>query len=247
MGSAGEPSASSDPSRLPGGKRNLASFGDRRNLFFDSLETNAERRWKVFSHCSWQAALDGRRLTCRYWSPDLFQWFADPRNPVMDPRGGEEVEQHLTSVWPSDELYLGMFDSWDVLQRQAQHLIASRDGVNFVHVFPQRPVIELGKPGSWDAGWIAPTNVPVQVGEELWYYYSGCAQWIGPWGSFLASPMATGLATIRRDGFVSLGAETGRAGGSFTSIPLQPGAGDVSLEVSADGLGGGRGASSPRS
>ena len=230
-----------NPSRLPGGERNLAAFGDRRNLFFDSLETHPERRWKVFSHCSWQAALDGRRMTCRYWSPDLFRWFADPRNPVMDPRGGEEVEQHLTSVWPSDDLYLGMFDSWDVLQRQAQHLIVSRDGINFVHVFPHRPVIELGKPGAWDAGWIAPTNVPVQVGDELWYYYSGCAQWIGPWGSFLASPMATGLATIRRDGFVSLSAEKGRSSGSITSIPLQPGAGEVSLEVSADRLGAGRG------
>jgi hypothetical protein len=230
-----------NPSRLPTGERNLAAFGDHRNLFFDPLEARAERRWKVFSHCSWQAALDGRRLTCRYWSPDLMGWTADPRNPVMDPRGGSEFEQHLTSVWPHDGLYLGMFDSWDALQLQAQHLIVSRDGVNFVHVFPDRPVIERGTAGAWDAGWVSPANVPVEVGGELWTYYSGCAESIGPWGAFYQAPMATGLATIRRDGFVSLDVERGRRSGTVTTIPLASGSAPCALELSTGGTAGGRG------
>jgi hypothetical protein len=37
-----------NPSRLPGGERNLATFGDRRNLFFDPLEINAERAGRCF-------------------------------------------------------------------------------------------------------------------------------------------------------------------------------------------------------
>ena len=125
------------------------NFGDRKNLFYDALDPKAERRWKVFSHCN-PPPHDWVRMTCRYWSTDLLEWTVDPRNPILHPRAGTEVEQHLTSVWPYAGLYLGMFDIWGPDQLTPQQLIASRDGVNFVHVFDGQPVIELGKEGEWD-------------------------------------------------------------------------------------------------
>jgi len=48
--------------------------------------------------------------------------------------------------------------------------------------------------------------------------------------------MQTGLATIRRSGFVSLDVEEGKASGWFSTIPLRPRGNDLALELNADGL-----------
>ena len=229
-----------NPRYLPdSSQRNPEWWGDRRNLFYDPLEKIPDRRWKVYTHCSGMPDLV--RKTCRHWSPDLFHWTPDPRNPVMHPRAGAEVEQHLTSVWPYAGLYVGMFDAWNPVQLQQQQLVASRDGVNFVHVFDGQYVIETGKPGEWDAGWTSPANVPVEVGDEIWYYYSGHSSFMGTETEWNLTPLATGLATIRRDGFVSLDVEAGRGRGQFLTIPFETTRGTIGLEVNAEGLSEGAG------
>ena len=223
-----------------GGTISGAAFGDRRNLFYDVLESKPERRWKVFSHCGTET-YRWVRATCVYWSSDLLEWTSDPRNPNMLPRAGTEAEQHLTSAWPYAGMYVGMFDIWGPNHLMPQQLIASRDGVNFVHVFDGRPVIELGEKGEWDAGWVSPVNIPLQVGEELWFYYSGSATTIGPFVEWITTPMFTGLATIRRDGFVSLNVEKDSGAGWFTTIPLRPTGMPLQLEINAKGLSRGEG------
>ena len=219
------------------GKRNPDYWGDRRNLFYDTLEKDPARRWKVYTHCM---VPDLVRKTCLQTSPDLLQWSPDPRNPIMHPRAGSELEQHLTSVWPYAGIYLGMIDVWNPVQLMDQKLIMSRDGTNFVHVFDDRYVIERGRPGSWDSGWVSPANVPIEVGDEIWYYYSGSATTIGPQREWHETPMMTGLATIRRDGFVSLGVRRGRhpaRSRRFRSRACSA----LTLEANADGLTGGKG------
>ena len=215
-------------------------FGDRRNFFYDILEPKPERRWKVFSHCGIET-YRWVRATCVYWSSDLLEWTSDPRNPNMLPRAGIEVEQHLTSAWPYANMYLGMFDIWGPNQLMPQQLIASRDGVNFVHVFDGEPVIELGKQGEWDAGWVSPVNVPLEIGDETWFYYSGSASTIGPFVQWNSTPMMTGLATIRRDGFVSLNVHGDSESGWATTIPFQPSGRPLQLEINAEGLSQGEG------
>ncbi len=215
-------------------------FGDRRNFFYDILEPKPERRWKVFSHCGIET-YRWVRATCVYWSSDLLHWTSDPRNPNMLPRAGVEVEQHLTSAWPYAGMYLGMFDIWGPDQLMPQQLIASRDGVNFVHVFDGEPVIELGKQGEWDAGWVSPVNVPLDIGNETWFYYSGSATTIGPFVQWNSTPMMTGLATIRRDGFVSLSVDGESKAGWATTIPFQSTGSPLQLEINAAGLSRGEG------
>ena len=222
------------------GGRVQMSFGDRRNLFYDHLEPKPERRWKVYSHCA-RETYKWVRMTCVYWSPDLLEWTSDPRNPNMVPRAGLEAEQHLTSVWPDAGMYPGMFDIWGPDHRMPQQLIVSRDGVNFVHVFDGRPVIELGREGEWDASWVSPVNVPLEVKGELWFYYSGSATTIGWLNKWITTPMYTGLATIRRDGFVSLEVAEESETGSWTTIPLKPTGAPLELELNATGLYRGRG------
>ena len=48
--------------------------------------------------------------------------------------------------------------------------------------------------------------------------------------------MFTGLATIRRDGFVSLKVEKDSRAGWFTTIPLQATGTSLQLEINAQGL-----------
>ena len=217
-------------------------WSDQRSFFFDFLETDPDKRWKVYSHCGARAPY-GLRKICRDWSADLIHWTSDPRNPVAHPRASTAAEYHMISVWIEAGMYLSLVDCWQHTQVQPQYLMASRDGVNFFHVFDGQSAIQLGKPGAWDAGWISPVNVPVMVGDEIWVYYSGGPRTIGGHSEeWYDLPMQTGLATIRRDGFVSLEVEEGKASGLFATIPLKPSGSDLALELNADGLsqGGGR-------
>ena len=218
-------------------------WSDQRSFFFDTLETDPDKRWKVYSHGRARPPV-GLRKICRDWSKDLIHWTSDPRNPVAHPRASTVAEYHLISVWIDAGMYLGLVDCWQRTHVQPQYLMASRDGVNFFHIFDGHAAIELGEPGSWDAAWVAPVNVPLMRGDEMWVYYSGGPVTIGgqvdQWNEVR---MQTGLATIRRDGFVSLDVEEGRPAGSFVTIPWQHDGGDLSLELNADGLnsvGGGR-------
>ena len=143
------------------------------------------------------------------------------------------------SVWVEGQVYLGLFDAWDALQLSPQQLAVSRDGRNFVHVCDGVPAVELGPPGSWDAGWISPVNLPVQVGDELWLYYSGGPVSIGPLHDWIDLPMETGLATIRRDGWVSLEVAEGKDSGWFDHDSSWPGThSSLDLDVNAEGLTG---------
>ena len=40
-----------NPRAVAGGQRNPDYWGDRRNLFYDTLEKDPARRWKVYTHC----------------------------------------------------------------------------------------------------------------------------------------------------------------------------------------------------
>ena len=54
-------------------------------------------------------------------------------------------------------------------------------------------MIELGKPREWDAGWTSPVNIPLQVRDEIWFYYSSNTAPIGFHTDFVQNPMSTGL------------------------------------------------------
>jgi hypothetical protein len=75
----------------------------------------------------------------------------------------------------------------------------SRDGIHFDR-HPLRPrLVDYGPEGSWEDEMVFASNW-VEMGDEWWIYYSG---WDGPHGN-RERASAIGLATIRREGFVSL-------------------------------------------
>jgi hypothetical protein len=71
--------------------------------------------------------------------------------------------------------------------------------------------------GAYDTMQILGPSFPVVRGDQLWFYYSGIRH---RWQPPKASPerAAICLATLRRDGFVSLDADA--VGGSVTTVPF---------------------------
>jgi hypothetical protein len=86
-------------------------------------------------------------------------------------------------------------------------LAFSRDGLRFDRL-PTRPkLIARGPEGSWDSGMILTAYNWVEVGDEWWLYYNG---WDGPHGRREMEELGrwriggVGLATIRKEGFISM-------------------------------------------
>jgi hypothetical protein len=76
----------------------------------------------------------------------------------------------------------------------------SRDGWGWQRL-PTRPrLLELGPAGSWDAGMVFGSADWIEAGDEWWIYYSASD---GPHES-RERKAGIGLATIRKEGFISL-------------------------------------------
>jgi len=103
------------------------------------------------------------------------------------------------------------------------HLAVSRDGIHWS--FPDRPTpfVALGKAGQFDSGSLYMGQGLVQVGDELWHYFSGSPlKHQEAELEFLAKPANQRIysrATIRIDGYVSV--EAGEDEGSFVTPPLR--------------------------
>lgn len=155
----------------------------------------------------------------------------------------DEVDEEGTQFYgmPIDiyeGLYLGMV--WDYREGVDgaidTSLAVSRDGVDWERVADRQTFLSLGEEGSWEDGMARITQNFIVVGDEIYLYYGGVQ---GPHtGKKFKSverrtqPML-GLATIRRDGFVSV--EAGAEEGLLLTKPLEVEGGE--LHVNADARG----------
>ena len=103
------------------------------------------------------------------------------------------------------------------------YLATTRDNKpwNLEWIYGDQPLIPRGEPGQFDCRWIQPAPSVVTWNDRHWLYYAGLARsHAGQWSPEVTGPKGgIGLATIRRDGFVSLNAGARRA--SITTKPLQ--------------------------
>lgn len=111
-------------------------------------------------------------------------------------------------------------------------LAVSRDTIHWKRVGWPQPFLPLGNSGSWDAGMVnlGCGNV-IEYGDKLLFYYEG---FDGPHQAYKTNRAGLGLATLRRDGFVSLDAETG--GGWVITTPVI--VDGKHLELNADAAAG---------
>ena len=194
-----------------------------------STETPRNRRGLAGPSFDTLLGLPARRARRRIFqceSRDFLHWSAPRLILAPDP----ELDNVDDAFYGMNPLYLG--GQWvgflDVFHMVANtvdvQLVHSRDGRNWRRVAAGHPWLEPGRPGSWDQ-FMAYHVHGFPVGDELWLYYGGARNhhdwWISGPTEGLDVPEARdmqevgyglGLARLRLDGFVSLGANRVREG-----------------------------------
>ena len=141
----------------------------------------------------------------------------DPPHPEM----GIRPELYNLDCVAYESLILGLFDVWvgQKLHRPKPNYLTvgfSRDGFHWDRPTHQPFIPVSERKGDWNWGNVQSAGGGcLVVGDKLYFYVSGRAGVAGSAGSGVC---ATGLATLRRDGFASMDADA--AGGTLTTRPL---------------------------
>jgi hypothetical protein len=161
-------------------------------------------------------------------SRDFIHWSEPVEMLPVDSGDPADLEWYNNSCWQYGSQYLGLIEAYhagstDTVDMQ---LISSRDGLEWERSFDRSPILPAGRPDrDWDGGGVyGSSSPPVQVGDKLYFYYTGAWNPHGTHASGVplrnGSGGGLGLATLRLDGFVSLYA--GSAGGVVRSEPFVP-------------------------
>jgi hypothetical protein len=110
----------------------------------------------------------------------------------------------------------------------ASELAWSRDGIDFQRLPARDHFIEFGPKGSWDQSMICASPAWAEVGDEWWFYYAG---WNGPHDDPQNRTGAIGLATLRKEGFISQHAP--KSGGVVCTRALRWPGGDLFINADA--------------
>ncbi len=125
-------------------------------------------------------------------------------------------------------VYWGFLEPFRMNDFIHTELAFSRDGVHFQRHPRRGKLIEYGAEGAWDDTMIFASPGWVEVGDEWWIYYSG---WDGPHGTTERTG-GIGLATIRKEGFVSLRSPAG--GGVICTRKIRWAGGHLLVNADAD-------------
>ena len=156
---------------------------------------------------------------------------ADPslQQPVFNHPEEHAVDVYNFAISRYESRYIGFASmfyhtgrAWNDRNHDGFHhvqLACSRDMYRWRRLGQRAPFISpspLGA-GAYDTMQILGPSFPVVRGDQLWFYYSGIRH---RWQPEKASPerAAICLATLRRDGFVSLDADA--EGGTVTTVPF---------------------------
>ncbi|MFH0964213.1 MAG: hypothetical protein V2A58_09390 [Planctomycetota bacterium] len=160
-----------------------------------------------------------------------------PWHLVMLPDGEDlaadaDAQFYYMPAFPHGGMYVGLLGVYHAGPESGlseTELTWSRDGLEWHRFARGTPVLARGEAGSWDAGFQVVPCGPIEVGDELWLFYSAyTGSHHGPLGEG-----AIGLARLRADGFASLDADE-RGGDALTrAFALEGNA----LEINADAKG----------
>jgi hypothetical protein len=212
---------------------------DKYVLFGRTLKTppEIEAAWSRYDrYRNWYSG----RAVGRLESSDFVHWnftapFTSPVVMTADLQDKPVTEIYSLLVFPYESVYIGLVQALlarpDVPAIDIQ-LAVSRDGVHFSRVgegapggtaaASRSPFIPNGPVGSWDRfNQSLASNPPLEVGDELRFYYAGRTYRHAPYDGKDTGPRAgcIGLATIPRDRFVSLDASFD--GGEIVTRPLK--------------------------
>ena len=168
------------------------------------------------------------RRVSRCESEDFIHW--GPRRLVFaaDAGDGPDCQIYGMGVGIYEGIYVGMPEMYHAgtNERIDLQLVFSRDGIHWSRTGDRVAFLANGPEGSWDSGVIFVASNPVVLDDRILLYYCGTQgdhsrnrnrlsweevqryYWVG-----------IGVATLRRDGWVSL--DAGPNGGNLLTKPLQ--------------------------
>ena len=183
----------------------------------------------------------GRRVA-RMESDDAIHWTPAKMVLECDANDGPKTQIYGIGVTRYEGLYLGMV--W-IFHEGSGHgidvqLVHSRNGIDWQRTADRQLFLANGSKDSWDGGDIRTVTQPVVVGDTIYIYY--CAS-IGSHNvpeseqnkreyALKYRSMSIGVATLRRDGFVSLDTPDQ---GLLVSKPLELPSAELHLNVDATG------------
>lgn len=197
---------------------------------------------KKYIFCSGENPV--RRLRGISFSDDFVHWTKPKFILPTDKDDPPDIQMYNNTGFLYGNLYLGMAYVYhvDTTGGIDMQLIWSRDGEQWQRAFDRTPILPNGvDERDWDMGCHAMfTNPPIQMGDELWFYYG--SQWKRHGGGqvkrhsplFTGSGTAFGRAKLRLDGFVSL--DAGNRTARVTTVPIRLAA--SALAVNANAAGG---------
>ena len=201
---------------------------------------------KAWSHDKYFKEKNKGRAVTRMESSDLLEWDYTEwkKSPIIvaadtnDPLG---TEIYSMQVFKYESVYIGLVQMFynrlndTLLDFQ---LAVSRDGVNFERICNRQAFLPCGDIGEWDRfnNAIADSD-PLEMGDELWFYYSGRTYRHGPYDGTdtykgPGTRAAIGIATVKRDRFVSLGASFDK--GVIVTKPVKLAGKNLHLNAKAD-------------
>ena len=178
----------------------------------------------------------GGRKTARAESPDAIHFSQPERVFECD-----EVDEEGTQIYGMpiniyEGIYLGMI--W--VYREGvdgtidTSLAMSRDGISWQRVLDRQTFLTLGELGSWEDGMTRISQNFITHNDQIYFYYGGVN---GPHTGRKFKQVERkhksmlGLATLRRDGFVSLDAN--ETEGRMLTKPLTLNGGELHLNADA--------------
>ena len=166
-----------------------------------------------------------RRRIFQMESSDFLHW-SEPRavlSPDPDIDNVDDCFYCMVPMWLGGQ-WLGFITVFHMVSNTfTVQLAHSRDGRTWRRVAPGRTWLDHGPAGSWEQFMVSISSPPVVVDDQLWVYYGGSKNHHDWWLSDDLPDVAEarsrdhvgyhlGLATMRKDGFVSLGANAVREG-----------------------------------
>ena len=202
------------------------NIGDRSTIFYNPFR----KKWVYAIRDYWNSRSRLYRecddlLEGASWKPEeAVKWLAADSQDTENPYSDCPISLYNTDIIAYESILLGMFEAWygpdnkECLKTgRPKHTalipMYSRDGYHFCR--PDRNPLISEDADAWDKGYIQSVTGGVIIHrDELWIYYVGFAGdkniiTDSEFTNGMYANGATGIAVLRRDGFVSMGADRG--------------------------------------
>ncbi|MBI4559157.1 MAG: hypothetical protein HY706_16350 [Candidatus Hydrogenedentes bacterium] len=164
-------------------------------------------RWLLYCRPRAWAGYHRRRVAFQE-SPDLQHWTHE--RTILVPSETDAPEFYGMTVFRRGDLFFGTLQTYDNSTGHMEAELAwSGDGVHWDQIATHPRFVRRGTDGSWDAGMVIIGENPVEVGDELRFYYGGFAL---PHNAEQENVAGIGLLTTERDRLIGLRPSSGEPG-----------------------------------